>query len=396
MTPVAMPAQGGKISVARATLLGASAVFALLGAVGAAQAKDAVRALITDSDGGVVTQNGAFQTPGTYAIGTIKIDYFVAGYQFPADWTRTLEMCLDTLPNGSRPLTTYPANVYVRQVGTPNVSAVASPDTVTFDNADQEHCIKVDVSVPASVASDPVFQEDGTELVANLQISTDASTKLDTVTTVQLHITLLHPTACVRAIHFVSNHDFTSNLGEAGISVSYNRANARLTSGPVDLQHLLALVNVCDQDVRVDIGTTYNENFELFRSNAVRTTSINQEFSDPSALLLYGLDWNDLNDVSPVSSCLQDVTVPANQAFILSERTRIRSGGHFPGDYAASIGRGITGWSYDGFAFAAHLAGSACSAALSSDVEPNLGAASVPVNEVTLTGEGRTTTTFAP
>jgi hypothetical protein len=146
----------------------------------------------------------------------------------------------------------------------------------------------------------------------------------------------------------------------------------------------------------VDIGITHNENFELFQANAVRTTTINQEFSDPSALLLYDLDWDLLNHVSPVSSCLQDVTVPANQAFILTERIRVRSGGHFPGDYAASIGRGITDWSYDGFAFAAHVAGSACGAALSSDVEPNFGAASVPVNEVTLTGKGPTTTAFAP
>jgi hypothetical protein len=306
-------------------------------------------------------------------------------------------MCLDTLTNGSRPVTSYPATVHLDQVGSTNVVLQMSPEAVTFASADDDgKCVDIAVSVPDSVASDPAFQADSTELAANLQISAPGGTHLDTVTTVKVHLTLVHPTACIRALHFVLNQDFTSNLGANGVRLSINRANRNLNMSPVDAQHLLALVNTCGQSLNVDVATAINDNFELFQANAVRTTNLNQELADETELLGSGLDWDAMGNITPPAMCLQNVAVPANQTLVLAQRVRIRSAGNFPGIYAASIGRATTGWSYEGFSYQTHIAGTACAGGLSGDVLPNSGDVALPVNQVSVSGQGAPVVEYAP
>jgi len=49
-----------------------------------------------------VTENGQGLTSGTYAIGTIIVDYFVTGFQLPTDWHDSFRMCLDTVAAGGK------------------------------------------------------------------------------------------------------------------------------------------------------------------------------------------------------------------------------------------------------------------------------------------------------
>jgi hypothetical protein len=387
----ATPSPDMKRFIIGPTALAAAALLAMFGSINVSHAKDAIQGTVTPllNDGDLaplVTQNGAGLTPGTYAIGTVKLDYFVSGFSFLAEVGR-FELCLTGKAASSRPATAYPATVNLRQVGSSSLVLGLSSDSVTFSGPEEEHCVDVTVSVPASVADDPAFQEDGTELVANLQLSTPSGTHLDTVTTFKVHATLLHPVACIRPIHLVSNHDFSSNLSDNGIAIDFKRGQRTLSSSPIDLQHVMALVNICDFPVAVDIGTTINGNFDLFQSNAVRTTSTTQQFADDSALLDYGMSWDDLQNTS-ATMCLENVSLPSNQAFVLAQRVRISAAGDFPGAHAASIGRATAGWSYDGFSYTAFAPGNACMGGSSHEVMPNSGEVSVPVNQVTLTQGG--------
>ena len=408
MTTRSASAFGGRRSLSRATVLGASAVFALLGAAGAAQAKDAVATAIYDANGDgypvFVTENGAGMVPGTYAIGTIMVDYFVTGFQFPTDWQGSFRMCLDSRQATSTGRTTqYPANVYVKQVGAADLAIGGIPATVNFGGVNDDpdpgtgaKCVNVSAKVPSAVAGDPSLQADGTTLVANLQELTDSGAHLDTPTTVKVRVTLLHPTACVRAVHLVANNDFTEDLGVAGITESIGAPQYKLASKPVDLQHLLTVVNTCSEAQTVDINAAINENFTVFQANGIRTTSLSQEVADAEELLGAGLSWDDMDNVNPAEMCLLNVVIPGNQSFIFTQRMRVDEDGNFPGDTAASLGRSLGSWAYDGFRYAMNGSdGSSTSCPVFGSADDS-GEVSVPVTSVTSQGGGKPSTQFAP
>jgi hypothetical protein len=359
----------------------------MLGGISAAQANDALRAKVIDADGGIVTENGAFLTPGTYAIGTLKVHYFVTGRQFQADMPRTITVCFDTVAatakGASKQATNYPATVTLEQVGGAHVVLAPSQSPLEFGYTGDEHCIELTATVPATVANDPAYQDDGEELVANLQLRTPSGTNLDTVTTIKVHLTLVHPTACLRPLHTVMNQDLSTDLTLAGISLSFQQNQAKLSSNPVFPHHVLALVNTCDEAVTVDVQTGIDENFAVFHSSAVRTTTLNQEVDDTAALLSTGLIWDSFSTVNGATMCLQNVNVPANQTVVIGQRISILESGKFPGGPGA---RELGSSSYDGFGFSAHQAGGACQLGLSDEVLPNRGVASVPVTAVQYTG----------
>lgn len=384
MTPRYQPVHSWIRALSRRTATG---VTLMLVGLAAAHANDALRATVTDADGGIVTENGAFLTPGTYAIGTLKIQYFVAGWQFQAGMQKNIELCFDTsatsAKGASNQATAYPATVRLEQVGGSSLVLAASENPLVFTYTGDGHCVNLTATVPAAVANDPEYQDDGEELVANLQLRTPPGTNLDTVTTIKVHMTLAHPTACLRALHTVMNQDFTADLAIDGISLTFQQNQEKLSSLPQYPHHVLALVNTCEQAASVDVAMSNDPNFELFHTNAVRTTTLNQELADEAALPTAGLDWDSLGIVAP-ALCLQNVSVAAGETVLIAQRISILETGKFPG---GSGTRDLGGSSYDGFGFAAYEAGGACTLAPSDDVLPNQDDVSVPVaGEVKLTG----------
>lgn len=272
------------------------------------------------------------------------------------------------------------------------IDGVAATVPFADSNVDPDHladekCVDIAASVPAAVAANPTFQADGTTFVANLQESMDRK-NIDTPTSVKVRVTLVHPTACVRPVHLVSNNDFTIDQGVASITMSINKSNKRLATQPVDMQHLLALVNTCDVARLVDLTAAINENFEVFQSNGVRTTSVDQEVADSDELLGVRLEWADLDDLNPAEMCLLNVNVPAHQSFIFTQRMRVSDYGRFPGTYAGTLGRDLGAWQYGGLTYAMNPSdgnSTSCPAFGSSSEE---GEVEVPVKSVTVNGQG--------
>jgi hypothetical protein len=282
-------------------------------------------------------------------------------------------------------------DVTIEQIGSDKLLLAIDSGPVRFEGAAEQACVEVTATVPAWIANDPDFQEDGTKLGGIIRLATPPRSHLDTVTTVKVSFTLTHPsaTACVRALHLVANHSFDNDYSDAGIALSFQTSQGKLSSSPNDLQHLLALVNSCTYQVSVDLNTAINENFDLHQTSAVRTTALEQVIVDIDDLLDVNLNWDNLTNQGG-NMCLQGIVIPARQTFVLAQRNRIKEGGLFPGEYADNLdpSRALGSWEYDGYTYATHLTGGTECAdlAFSTDVDPSQGSVAVPVNEVSFTG----------
>jgi hypothetical protein len=90
------------------------------------------------------------------------------------------------------PATNYPVTLSLKQTGSANLDLVPVTDSFNVDSVTWHDSTRVNINIPASVASNPSFQVDGSELVANLQMVTPNRSNLDTVTTIQVHLRSRH------------------------------------------------------------------------------------------------------------------------------------------------------------------------------------------------------------
>jgi len=169
--------------------------IAVCAVAASASAKDAVVAAIgspmTPSNP-IIIQNGTQYSQGTYAIGTIQLFYTVSAYQFPAGNFGYFTLDLSIQSGKNTPTTNYPVVLTLKQTGSANLDLTPNTETFNVDSASWHGSTRVDINIPASVASNPSFQVDGSELVANLQMVTQNRANLDTVTTIQIHLILAH------------------------------------------------------------------------------------------------------------------------------------------------------------------------------------------------------------
>src|SRR5678815_6038565 len=100
------------------------------------------------------------------------------------------------------------------------------------------------------VATNPSFQVDGSELVANLQLVTPNRSNLDTVTTIQVHLLLAHPTDCLKAYSFITNNDNTAQIGSIQVSKKVN--NGQVSSDPQNPHYIVVVTNTCSVAQCVD------------------------------------------------------------------------------------------------------------------------------------------------
>ena len=316
-------------------------VFAAMLAVGgSAWAKDAVVAEVTvpmTPSNPIIIQNGTQYSLGTYAIGTIQLFYTVPGYQFTAGDFGYFTLGLSIQAGKSTPTTNYPVALTLKQTGSANLDLV--PDTYSFsaDSASWLGSTKVHINIPASVADDPTFQVDGAELVANLQMTVPNRSYLDTVTTIQVHLILAHPTTCLKAYSFITNNDNTAEVDPIRISKQSN--NQKVSSNPQNPHYILVVTNTCSIAQCIDTRFALNSDFQLKGAQAVKTFSSNSlidTFSDVANF--FGT--NSTADPEGVSTCLTakasalcgsgGIAVLGGESFLLKADFQIKDNATFP------------------------------------------------------------------
>lgn len=318
-------------------------VFAAMFAVGnSAWAKDAVVAEVATPmapSNPIMIQNGTQYSLGTYAIGTIQLFYTVPSYQFTAGNFGYFTLRLSIQAGKSTPTTNYPVALTLKQTGSANLDLVPATDNFNVANASWHGSTRVDINIPASVADNPTFQVDGAELVANLQMTVPNRSYLDTVTTIQVHLILAHPTACLKAYSFITNNDNTAEVDPILISKNDSRNNHDVSSNPQNPHYIVVVTNTCSIAQCIDTRFALNSDFELKGAEAVKTFSSNSLIDTSSDVSnFFGADPK--AHPEGVSMC---VTAPASalcgsggipvlggDSFLLKADFRIKADATFP------------------------------------------------------------------
>jgi hypothetical protein len=208
------------------------AALAICLGAGGAWAKDAVMTSIPagGAPGALgIDENGNPLSSGTYAIGTLKLHYSdIENSWTPGEFANfTLNIRLKE--GKPKPPTSYPADVHFRQVGSGlglavtgcvNVTNTAFTDsTLPLGGLGAEANCNVQVTIPTQ---DPAMNFGGALLVGNLQMETDAGVHLDTVTTVQVRVMLVFPTACLRLFNVITTNGVNSVVETYNIGAKTN------------------------------------------------------------------------------------------------------------------------------------------------------------------------------
>jgi len=161
---------------------------------------------------------------------------------------------------------------------------------------------------------------DGTDLVGNLKL--DAGSKVGTVTNIQVHIRLVHPTDCLKVYNFVTDQDF--NLGildSTSLNVPKNGAKAgKVTSSqPGQFSDNVLVVNTCGSDQSFDLRIGLDSSFTTNGANAVKTYNAAGEFDSSN----FNTSLSGTGTPKGQSLCLQNVTVAAGTSFLATAHSKI-------------------------------------------------------------------------
>lgn len=310
----------GSVSARTKTVI-ATIVLAFLCAwpAGNAWAKDSMAVSVSNATGSpVIVNNGQ-------AVGTIQVFYTVNASAFSIGEFASFDVNWVTSA-ASKTATDYSGGVTFtlsqdQQGG--YVDLLPSPDTFTLTATGQSGVSRITVYISPDKDGNLPPTVDGTDLVGNLKL--DAGSKVGTVTNIQVHIRLVHPTACLKVYNFVTDQGF--NLGildSASLKIGTNRANLGkvMNSQPAQFSDNVLVVNTCGSDQSFDLRIGLDSSFQVKGAQGVKTYTADGELdadSDFDAIL------SGTGTPNGQNLCLQNVTVDAGTSLLATVHSELKA-----------------------------------------------------------------------
>jgi hypothetical protein len=227
-----------------------------------AWASDKAQASVT------ATSPSAVVTPNGMAVGTIHVVYTANAYQFTPGSFGNFNLDLSILAVAGNPETSYPLTLRLSQKQSGADSLVLTPDTGSFAVADNSWTggTRVSVAVPAGTPD-----ADGTTLTGILQIEADGppdknskptNPQLNTITTVVVKIVLLHPTACLKMVNFVTDAEFNSIDGAVVNLKTKGGVSTVASTNPGQFSNNILIANRCGTDQQLDLKISLDSCFD--------------------------------------------------------------------------------------------------------------------------------------
>jgi hypothetical protein len=305
--------------------------------------------------------------------GTIQLWYSYIGTSFPCGQFAQFNLGLVDMPGTSGRSPSYPVDLGLVQSGngTPvqffsNSPVSPNPALFTVSGPGWSSSSLVTVFIDCSQLSAPA---DGQDIVGNLNEQTNPQgAHLDTISTIQVHIKLVFPTACLKLYSFESDQDTGVLL--SSVVVNANKFGSVRSTSPGSLSVDALVVNTCPSPQSFDLAVGLDSDWETVpNNNPGNATFTYMEIGevDPST---YSLAAFGTGTPQGEKLCLTNVTVPAGDSLLTrvhSAIVSVISVGSLPGD-----------GDFD-FSAALYTANTSCSGALlgTSIVDPSNPASSV-------------------
>jgi hypothetical protein len=249
--------------------------------------------------------------------GNLQLWYTVNAYSFPTGVFGTFRIDMKALHINGLTNASYPATMTLKQNGSQNLTLTPASSTIEVPYQGWEGSTVVTISIPSGVPN-----EDGTDLVGNLNFSIPASKKIGTPTSVQVHIRLVHPTFCVKVYNFMADAGADNILADTfqlDVKVKNGVVNS---ASPGTVSYNMLIANTCGQDRTVDIGAVLDSSWEVSGAQGVKLYSANGEIDlsgYDNSLFSGGL--NNGTDV-----CFGNATIPNGKTVLLNVKTKMEDG----------------------------------------------------------------------
>jgi len=346
---------------AKTFLVGVAVVLAI--ANGTASAKDSLVVTVNNASGTpLIVNNG--QVPGV-----IQVFYTVNAPVFPAGLFATFDV--EWVLNQGSPATNYgsglPFELKQDQQGG-YIDLASNPGSFVLTSAGQSNKSTVTVYITPDKDGNLPPSADGTDLVGILKL--DAGSKVGSATSIQVHVRLVHPTACLKVYNFITDQDFTIGiLSTTNLTVPKNgaRAGQVTSSQPGQFSDNVLIANLCGIDQSFDLGMALDASFTVSgnAANAVAAYTASGEF-----------DTSNFNTImsEPATKypglCLQNMIVPADSSLLVTVHSKIK-------DFWPQTS-GPSDKSFDFSAALYETVNAGCTGALDTLAAPNAATATLP------------------
>jgi hypothetical protein len=159
----------------------------------------------------------------------------------------------------------YPVTLNLNQIGSQNLVLTAVPGSFSVTGPGWSAASTVSIAIANSVPLNPALNTDGTDLVGNLQLATSPQgSHLDTVTNVQVHIRLVHPTSCLKLYDFLTSQDMANPVTTLEVTLFKNGQKAGKVQGTKPYSQLsnnVLVVNTCPSAQTFDLAINPDSNF---------------------------------------------------------------------------------------------------------------------------------------
>jgi hypothetical protein len=308
----------------------------MAGFSGHAWAKDNVQAEVSS------TSPTALVTPNGMAVGTIHVIFTLNAYEFTPGNLGSFDIDLSILNSNQNPETSYPLSLILVQKQRGDENLILTPEYDFFDVATSGwggDSTTVAVNIPENPSN-----EDGTTLTGILQFEADGplgsngrttNPQIGTITTIVVKVVLLHPTACLKVMNFVTDMDFNA-LDSTVVNLKTKNGSTTINStNPGQFSDNILVVNNCDEaqeiDLRIGLDTCFDTNPSGNPGNAVFSYltegEVDEESFDISA---FGSKTNQGQNL-----CLSGLTIPTGQTLLATVHMgtiKGASSGDLPGD----------------------------------------------------------------
>jgi hypothetical protein len=298
-------------------------VLTLAMASTAAFANDQITSTVTPVSG----PTPIIQTNGV-ASGTIRLNYTVVGASIPCGTFATFDLGLQASAGTNiKTAASYPVELDLAQSG--NGTAVQlspSPDMLSVSDSGWSGTSTVTVTVDCTSIAAPF---DGQTIDGQLNESTTPSgAHLDTISTIQVHITLAIPnaTACLKLYSFETEQDSSTLLSSVMVNEKNTGSVTATNPGTISVDGLV--VNTCPISETFDMGIGGiggNNNWQTIPLNnpGNATCSYNEsgEVDDPATSFTLPSS----GTPQAQALCLPNVTVLAGHSYLVTVHSSIAS-----------------------------------------------------------------------